>query len=111
MKRLTITLTAGALALLSCGISSGEVVDKAYQPGYVIAHPGHYSSRCSMYDSKGRCKMRTRYWVSGWTQWVPDNWKMWLRNGDDTGWTSVSYHTWQNCTVGQRYNEGVCSNG
>jgi hypothetical protein len=109
LRTLSATLVAGAFALAACGgPSTGTVTDKRYSPGYVIYHPGHFTTVCASFNAKGMCTSRYQVWTAGWTQWVPDSWKLQLRNGEDEGWTSVPESNWQACTVGQTYDGGRC---
>lgn len=91
--------TAGlllALTLSACGISSGYVTQKAYDPESTYTYMA-----CAVYDTK----------TGGCAVWMPEEgvtpecWRLELRNADKTGSVCVDQTTWDRITVGEHYTD------
>lgn len=91
MKRFLPIFILLAVLLTACSpIKSGTLVEKDYQPSYESTY-----LMCSMYDAKSNCAV----WVPV-TQDNPESFHFKLREGEDTGWRSVSKATYESYEVG-----------
>lgn len=96
-KRRTLTLLAAlfiGMLLAGCSaISAGTITQKNHSEGYYLT-----TTYCASYDSKGYCSM----YLPRQT-WYPPSWSFSLKNGEKTGWATVSEDTYGNYEVGDYF--------
>lgn len=109
MKR-TLVLAAAVLTLAACAPNSGTVKDKSYHAPYSSWSTGYWSSGpCYSYNKNGGCRSRgPRQYHPGHYVYHPASWHLRLVNGGDDGWRSVYSGTWENCVVGDHFENESC---
>ena len=99
MKKILAALVGSVLLLTGCSsIDSGYVYDKIYEEGYYYV--AYY--QCMSYSSAGYCTIQVPVY-----QYDDPDWRLNIRNGDETGWVYVSEYTWNTYEVGDWYPHGI----
>lgn len=103
MKRL-LAIALAALALTACAPEQGTIEKKDYDASYFYWAAG--TTTCSG-GTNGQ--PRTCTTTPGHMQYVPENYGLYIVNGDKKGWVTVSEKTYEKASVGDYYDHGEVS--
>lgn len=99
MKRRLISLVLLLLLLVGCAPEEGTVKQKQF----VAEHYNDWVSfMCVVYASNGTCASQMPIFHH---DYVPPDWQVYLVNGEDEGWVSVSQYDWDRLETGSYYKE------
>jgi hypothetical protein len=99
MRNAIMTLILAIVVLLlvfAAGCSQmekGKVVSKMYYPASTYT-----TMMCGSYSTQGMCNV----WIPQ-TNFVPESWEFFLRDGDEEGYRTVSEEEYNSYKVGQQY--------
>lgn len=101
--KIVIPLVAFGLLLGACSDppKQGTVIGNEYNK----AHYEEYMY-CGAYITVNGV-MTCSVWLTG-EDWVNDEWKLRLRDGDHTGWVTVPEQVYDHCPIDASYAEGSC---
>lgn len=103
MKYLKIVVLFLLLLLVSaCAPDQGTIEKKKYVEEYEYWVAG--TTSCTGTGAQQRCTN-----TPGYYQYVPDSYRLYVVNGDDKGWISVSEGTYESAHVGDYYDNGEIS--
>lgn len=105
MKFIKILIALLVLLVLSaCAPSKGTIEKKDYDGEFYMWQAGYQS--CS-----GTGASRSCVTIPGHMQYYPASYDLYIVNGDDKGWKSVSPETYEKANVGDYYNDGQITSG
>lgn len=88
------TTTALVLVLAACGPTAGVVADKAHEPAQMRTRTGTCMTVINGKTQPHACLKRERQ---------QERWRVELRDGEHTGWRSVSRNVYDACDVGDYF--------
>jgi hypothetical protein len=101
MKRWFLLAVAAVLAATACGVTSGIVTGKQYDPPYSVV-----SSTCVSYNKSGACTLSmptTQYYPAAYWLCLRDDKQDRPADKQDTGCIEVSPSDYDRYKVGERY--------
>lgn len=118
MRRLALALLA-ALALTACAPEQGDIVDKKYDPAntWYSTEPIYVTESYPCTKTTSTTNGRTTSYPATCTRQVqrgsqtvshydPEDFRLKIRDGEDSGWVSVPEATYDRAKVGDYYDHG-----
>lgn len=96
-------LVLAALGLAACAPETGTVEKQHFEAGHMEDYP-IFVDHC--YGS-GKSRFCTTSVIYSW-RWVPDDFELYIVNGEEHGWRTVFEYAYVHCGVGKHYPE--CAN-